>query len=119
MNHRDELEKLGNFLVSDEPLPGEFDMGCWIRSKHGCQTAGCAIGWLPVIVPETGLKMERSWNNDVVPTYEEHVSMEAVSLYFEMDMDDAFSLFSPASYEEYNPSRQEVGQRILEYVNGR
>lgn len=124
MKHRNELKKLAKKL---RKLPSEkFEMNIWINNKATdkritCNTAGCAIGWLPRLVPETKLKLKRqpSINGGdyyYKPHYRGFDHYEAVSAYFEIDIDHIWHLFSADEYSVVVVSPTMVADRIDEFL---
>ncbi len=101
----------------------KFNLDCWVGdgsttelNKHNCGTAGCAIGYCPVIFPDDwGYREKRSYDggfffetglkvNDVVAG---KVGFEAATEFFGFGDDDGYDpsdtavfLFSPDSYDD-------------------
>lgn len=144
MKNVEELVALCKGLPS---IPDEhFDMRVWRRlepdQKLGdCGTAACAIGWLPLIYPNTGLGFARSdfrseqcyWPCPVGVVYQSVASKnpyQIVADYFDITLGDAEHLFDSTEYRlEYDHEDEdedippvtaiEVAERLKEYLKGK
>ncbi len=131
-----QLYKLGEKLPSVKEQA--FKMDTWgikpgaKKVKHGpdnpkmdCGFAACALGWCPVLVPESrrsGLKahaIRRADRTAFVIMYKERTGEHAAADYFGIDLEESKELFTPWYSHQYchlgegfNPSAAVVGERI-------
>lgn len=124
---RSELETLGRRLP-DVP-PEKFDMLNWAKGEldtdspeFNCNFAGCAIGWLPKLVPTCRLTFICDEYEEFIPAYNspdtgtEYRHYGAIACYFGINITDALFLFAPNRYASENPSPAVVGARILDFL---
>lgn len=77
--------------------PERFDFGKVVEHATPCGTIGCAMGWTPAVFPELveWTKEEETWPLTLVETGQPTDYDALASVIFEIDEDDAFSLFTP------------------------
>ena len=82
-----------------------------------CDYAGCAIGWLPKLVPNCGLKLEEV-SDHLQPEYDGEIGYDAVADYFGLRFREVLFLFSLDDYEDFDlVTPQEVSARILAFLD--
>jgi len=118
MKHEDELLTLAKFLWNiPKTITDRWDMDTWYE-KHDWGTVRCAIGFLFVAVPETGLKLEVKPEYERfcgVPVFDNLRSWSAISAYFDMDRDQLEYIFC-SNYYEKDPTPRQVATRIRNVV---
>jgi hypothetical protein len=119
------LLKLGQRL---QEIPQEhFNMNEWVDDDAQCGFAACALGWAPILVPESKLKIRRDghildviYPNKAEPDYP-HENLSAAEAAFGLTGEEADKLFMPDEYGhdvEYRkiPSSR-VSARIIAMAN--
>jgi hypothetical protein len=125
MRNVDELRQLAEGLPS---VPEDkFDLNVWgtgklnINSrKFDCGFAGCAIGWMPKLVPSTKLRF-------VDPFHIPHFNVgrtqfwdyDAIAEYFGITKYEAKYLFHPDSYDEEDNNPVAVSDRIRTFLTSK
>jgi len=100
----------------------EFDLNSWEEgSEDGrtCGTAACAVGsamfWWPIRL--LGLQA-KEYGGGFVPKYKKWDNWTAVIKFFGLSSKDADYLFDISNYEVYDPTADQVADRILNYLKG-
>ena len=121
MQNAHELEALAEFLIAEKAEV--FDMGIWQcrSSVASCGFAGCAIGHLELVYPETGLRMVPDRNRYYRPFTNGLVTddFSVVAEYFGITESEAHYLFDELSYEDRYPFQKTVGERILTFIRSK
>lgn len=112
------LLNLAEMLETAE-LPGEFDMDVWFHKGEECGTAGCAIGWGIELGRLPGLVLLDEAPRFEGTDYWRETSFGTITKYFGVSTVEAEYLFLSESYDNDEPTRQEVADRIKEFVNER
>jgi hypothetical protein len=120
MQHADEMRLLAEGLPE---VPAQhFQMCLWTKGKLSintpeCGSAGCAMGWFPILVPQNQLMKAK----DRYPNYMNTTTYHAIALYFEIDHNEAVRLFSHESYLKQGgmPTPVEVSNRILFFLQSK
>ena len=91
---RKQYEELKMLAEKLPTVPDDrFDMGWW-GFADGCWFAGCAIGWLPTLVPGCGLRLQKcDHDGRFRPVFGFKANFEAVADYFGISRDDAEYIF--------------------------
>lgn len=125
------LLKLADFL---DTLPRQkFDYSVFTRQggkpmrealkagKTDCGTAGCAVGWMPVVFPRAVCWLDKpTWKSDLtVALRSDHdiTHMEVAEQYFGLDEREALCLFDPFNNDlspEATP--KQVARHIRKFV---
>ena len=114
-------ERLSELLKMLGTIPNDnLDLSSWafenLKDKSQpqlieCGTIYCAVGWACSHPPFISQGLRWSYDYDIVPTYLEHSSWDAVEAFFGINTAVAVWLFSESSYpDEY--SIQDVRKRI-------
>jgi hypothetical protein len=95
---------------------GKFKMNTWgqgmlrpDREGFDCPFAGCAIGWMPKLVPGSKLRFEK-YGRFQHPTYKGAINFRAIGLR------RAAWFFNPNSYNNCPITPDEVSRRILDFL---
>lgn len=110
-NQLEDLDKLMDLAsILESANDNEWDMGTWYRSDR-CGTVGCAAYQYAKARPDSGLKII-----DFQPEFRGSCGWAALSSYFSLDGDDTEWIFDDACYVQKPVSRQQVIDRIREFV---
>lgn len=92
-----------------------WGIGCLDTSteEFNCGFVGCAIGWAPKLVKGWSLEvMKLPETGELVPDLNNRMGFEAISVYFDISVDDAYGLFSDGK----DDSPTAVADRIKTYL---
>lgn len=87
--------------------PKKFDMSYFGGRNPGCKTDGCAAGHAADIFQREG------YDCVTVPSFKHHVGAGAVKVFFGLDQEGYFKLFSSVNAPS---TAKQVAKRIEEYV---
>lgn len=124
MRHADQLKKLAEGLGKIPPQ--KFNMSSWgsgvLRPDDEgfeCNFAGCAIGWMPKLVPENTLVQTDKFGRVKFtrPILGLEGRYKVIAHYFDISISEAKYLFDPYTYPtNVDTEASEVEARILEVL---
>lgn len=117
------LNKLACFL---DTIPRRnFDLTCVVatddlptRDVAKCGAAACAVGWCPIVFPRSNIFFDKpdSWSTIDVE-FPDGTNLLGACDFFGLTFDQGHYLFTPDSYDNYNPEPKEVAERIRKLMS--
>lgn len=115
----DTRAKLLDLISVIEKVPdSQWDMDYWTHETQ-CGTVGCAAYHYIKARPDSPLELRLDEKDDYIyPALGEDNGIVALAAHFGLDIWSAKGIFFPRRYKFYPISRQNVIERINEYLSG-